>query len=247
VKRSAAGPVIGGVLVTALLWELIGRLHAFGSAWAPLSTVIAYACTPANGALLLAAAVRTGSEALAGLVIGSSAGFALASCAVLVPRLARGLDTFASLLNGIPIIAVAGVCALTVPRDGTPVVVATLAAGFMVFVASAAGLAATLAGQRDLFAVLGASRGATYRRLLVPCALPAILDGVRSAAPSAVVGAIIGEWFSAETGLGPLLVSAMQNYAIVQLWAVALTGALLSIAAYALLGCLRAAVGMRFG
>lgn len=246
-KRSAAGPVIVGVLVTALGWELIGRLHAFGSAWAPLSTVIAYAFTPANGALLLSAALRTGSEALAGLLMGSLAGFALASCAVLVPRLARGLGTFASLINGIPIIAVAGVCALTVPRGGTPIVVATLAAGFIVFVASAAGLASTLAVQRDLFAVLGASRAATFRRLLVPCALPAILDGVRTAAPSSVVGAIIGEWFSAETGLGPLLVAAMQNYAIAQLWAVALTGALLSIAAYTLLGGLRAAVGTRFG
>jgi NitT/TauT family transport system permease protein len=246
VKRAAVTPLVRGVLVTALGWELIGRLHAFGSAWAPLSTVIAYAFTPANGALLLAAALRTGSEALAGLMIGGSAGFALASCAALVPRLARGLGTFASLINGIPIIAVAGVCALTVPRDGTPIVVASLAAGFMVFVASAAGLASTLAVQRDLFAVLGASRGATFARLLVPCALPTILDGVRSAAPSAVVGAIIGEWFSAERGLGPLLVAAMQNYAIAQLWAAALAGALLSIAAYALLGGLRAAVGSRF-
>jgi len=247
VKRFSAGPLIGGVLVTAIVWELIGRLHAFGSAWAPLSSVIAYAFAPANGALLLVAALRTGSEALTGLAIGSCAGFALAACAVLVPRLAPGLGTFASLINGIPIIAVASVCALTLPHDATPIVVATLAAAFIVFVASAAGLAATLAVQRDLFTVLGASRTATFRRLLVPCALPAILDGVRSAAPSAVVGAIIGEWFSAESGLGPMLVAAMQNYAIARLWAVALTGALLSIAAYALLGGLRAAIGSRFG
>jgi hypothetical protein len=42
------------------------------------------------------------------------------------------------------------------------------------------------------------------------------------------------------------LVAAMQNYAIDQLWAVALTGALLSIGAYALLGALRAFVAGRY-
>ncbi len=245
-NRSTAGSLLAGIAATALVWELIGRTGAFGSSWAPLSTVIAYAFAPEHRTLLSDAVVRTGSEALAGLVIGSAAGVALASLAVLVPPLARGLGAFASLVNGIPIIAVAGVCVLTLPRAATPIVVAALAVGFIVFVATSAGLGSTLAVQRDLFRVLGATRGATYLHLSIPSALPALLDGLRSAAPSAVVGAIIGEWFVAERGLGPLLVAAMQNFAIDQLWAVALTGSLLSIAAYAALGGLRALVVRRF-
>jgi NitT/TauT family transport system permease protein len=246
VTRTSTGPLLAGIVATALAWELIGRTGLFGSSWAPLSAVLAYAFAPEHRALLLDALARTGTEALAGLFIGSAAGFALASLAVLVPPLARGLGAFASLVNGIPIIAVAGVCVLTLPRAATPIVVAALAVGFIVFVATSAGLASTLAVQRDLFSVLGASRGATFRRLSIPTALPSLLDGLRSAAPSAVVGAIIGEWFVAERGLGPLLVAAMQNYAIDQLWAVALTGALLSIGAYALLGALRAFVAGRY-
>ena len=57
--------------------------------------------------------------------------------------------------------------------------------------------------------------------------------------------ALFGEWFAAENGLGPLLVAAMQNYAIAELWAVALTGAALSALLYALLGGLRGAIGRR--
>jgi NitT/TauT family transport system permease protein len=244
--RGSIGPLLVGIVATALAWEIIGRTGVFGTSWAPLSAVLAYAFAPEHQALLADAIGRTGTEALEGLAIGSCTGIALASLAVLVPPLARGLGAFASLVNGIPIIAVAGVCVLTLPRNATPIVVAALAVGFIVFVATSAGLASTLAVQRDLFSVLGATRGATFRRLLIPSALPKVLDGLRSAAPSAVVGAIIGEWFAAERGLGPLLVAAMQNFAIDQLWAVALCGSLLSICAYAALGALRTVIERRF-
>jgi len=246
VKSSAAGSLAAGALATALVWEAIGRTHAFGSSFAPLSAVIAYVLVPQHQAVLADALARTGAEALAGLVLGSCAGVALAALAAVAPRLAPGLGAFASLVNGIPIIAVAGVCVLTLPRDATPVVVSSLAAGFIVFVATSAGLGSALAAQRDVFAVLGATRAATFARLLVPSALPGIFDGLRSAASPAVVGAIVGEWFAAERGLGPLLVAAMQNEAIDQLWAVAFCGALLSIAAYAVLGALRGAIVVRF-
>ena len=245
-NRAQRLPILAGIVATAALWEIIGRTQAFGTSWAPLSAVIAYAFAADHRALLADAIAHTGLEALLGLAIGSCAGIALASVAVIVPPLAPGLGAFASLVNGIPIIAVAGVCVLTLPRDATPVVVAALAVGFIVFVATSAGLTSAPLVQRDLFAVLGATRFATFRRLYVPSALPALIDGLRSAAPSAVVGAIIGEWFAAERGLGPMLVAAMQNYAIEQLWATALAGALLSIAAYIVLGLLRGAVAARF-
>jgi NitT/TauT family transport system permease protein len=245
-KSGSALPVIAGVIATAVLWEIIGRTQAFGASWAPLSSVFRWALAPEHRMLLADAIARTGGEALSGLMIGSCAGVALASLAVIVPPLARGLGAFASLVNGIPIVAVAGICVLTLPRDATPIVVAALAVGFIVFVATASGLASALPVQVELFTVFGASRLATFARLALPSALPALVNGLRSAAPSAVVGAIIGEWFSAERGLGPMLVAAMQNYQIDQLWATALAGSLLSIVAYVVFGALRGALDARF-
>jgi len=245
-KSGSALPVIAGVIATAVLWEIIGRTQAFGASWAPLSSVFRWALAPEHRMLLADAIARTGGEALSGLMIGSCAGVALASLAVIVPPLARGLGAFASLVNGVPIVAVAGICVLTLPRDATPIVVAALAVGFIVFVATASGLASALPVQVELFTVFGASRLATFARLALPSALPALVNGLRSAAPSAVVGAIIGEWFSAERGLGPMLVAAMQNYQIDQLWATALAGSLLSIVAYVVFGALRGALDARF-
>jgi ABC-type nitrate/sulfonate/bicarbonate transport system permease component len=235
-----------GALVALAAWEVLGRVHALGETWPPFSAVFAYIVAPEHHALLLDAVERTATEALIGLCIGSGAGIALASIAALIPAAADGLGAFASLVNGIPVVAVAGICVLTLPRDATPLVVAALAVGFIVFVGAAAGFGAATAAHRDLFDVLGASRLATFRRLFVPSALPAIVDALRSAAPLAVVGAIIGEWFAAERGLGPMLIAAMQNFAVDQLWAVALLSALLSIAGYTVLGAVRAAVTERF-
>ena len=238
-------PMVAGAVVLALAWECIGRTHLLGASWPPLGAVLAYLVAPEHHALLTDGLVRTGEEALAGLATGTLAAVLIASLTVIVPPAAPGLSAFASIVNGVPVIAIAGICVLTLPHDATPAVVSALSSGFIVFVGASAALSATRAEHRDVFAVLGASRGMTFWRLWVPGAIPGIVDAVRSAAPASVVGAIVGEWFSAEHGLGPLLVSAMQNYAIEQLWAVALVNALLAMALFGVLGAVRAVVAAR--
>jgi NitT/TauT family transport system permease protein len=181
-----------------------------------------------------------------GFAIGSAAGIVLALVGALVPPAAPGLERFAAIVNGIPVIAVGSICAITLPAAANPVVVASLAVFFLMFISAAAGFAATPAAQHDVLRVLGASRTTTFVRLQLPAALPAIADGLKLSAPVAVIGAIIGEWFSAERGLGPLLVNAMQNYQIDLLWSAALLGAVISAGAYALLGALQSAAARRY-
>jgi len=77
-------------------------------------------------------------------------------------------------------------------------------------------------------------------------ALPAFADGLRLAAPAAVLGAILGEWFGAPRGIGILIVSSMQNFQIRQLWAAALLAAVVSMIAFALFGALERFVVSRF-
>ena len=71
-------------------------------------------------------------------------------------------------------------------------------------------------------------------RLQLPAAIPGMADGLRLAAPAAILGAVLGEWFGAPRGLGVLIVSAMQNYQIELLWAAALLAALMSMIAFGL-------------
>lgn len=238
--------VAAGIVALFGAWEIVGRLQLGGPSWPPFSSVVAFASEPANRALLLDAAARTAGEALSGFAFGAAAGCGLAALAALAPPAAPGLVRLAAVVNGIPLVALGSLFAVTLPRGENPVAVAAFGAFFMVFVSATAGLESASLRHRDLFAVLGASRLTTFARLLWPAALPAIADGLRLAAPVAVVGAIVGEWFAPERGLGPLLVNAMQNYQTNLLWASALAGALVSSTAYVLLGALRGLAADRY-
>ena len=74
-----------------------------------------------------------------------------------------------------------------------------------------------------------------------------LADGLRTAAPLAVVGAIIGEWFSSERGLGPILLNAMQNFQNASLWVAALAATALSALGYAAFDLLQRAARRRYG
>jgi NitT/TauT family transport system permease protein len=243
--RVAAGTA--GLAMLVVLWEAAGRFGWLGPSWPPFSRVVAYAAGADNRALLASAARHTFGEAAAGFACGAVAGCAFALLAVVLPPAARGLDRLAAIVNGVPVIAVGSLCAVTLPAAVNPVVVAGLAVFFLVFVAAAAGLSATPAAQGDVLRVFGASRWVTFRRLQLPAALPAVAGGLQLSAPVALVGAIIGEWFAADAGLGPLLVNAMQNYQIELLWSAALAGALMSAAAYFALGVFARAAARRYG
>ena len=65
--------------------------------------------------------------------------------------------------------------------------------------------------------------------------MPAFVDGLRLAAPGAVIGATLGEWFGAPRGLGVLIISSLQNVRIAHLWAAALLCVGCSLLAYLVL------------
>ena len=244
--RSRRGLAVAGVLAVLVLMELIGRLGLAGTSWPPLTDVLGYLAEPAAGPLLGRALAATGAAAFGGFLLGVAAGLLTAVLGALVPAAGPGLDRLAAVVNAVPLIALGPLLITTAGREATPTLVAALAAGFAVFVASTSALAAVGDTQRDVFTVLGAGRLSTLLRLQLPAGLPLIVDGLTLAAPAAVLGAVIGEWFGARRGIGVLLVSAMQNAQVDLLWVAAGTAAAISLLAYLVLLGLRRAVNRRF-
>lgn len=235
-----------GVLLLVVLAELIGRTGIAGRSWPPLTEVFGYLAEPVAQATVLRALTATAASAGWGLVLGIVFAAIAALLSTFIPVLRPGLDRLASVLNAVPLIALAPLLITTVGRDSTPAVVAALGVGFVMFVAFTAGLSGASATHQDVFAVFGSARTTTLLRLQVPVALPTVLDGLALAAPTAILGATIGEWFGAPRGLGVLIVSAMQNYQVLLLWAAALTAALLSLAAYLIAVRLQSGAVRRF-
>ncbi|HEY8986297.1 MAG TPA: ABC transporter permease subunit [Streptomyces sp.] len=243
--RALALAVVGTLLLIAA-WEAIGRGRLAGAGWPPLTAVVDYADQPQIRDLLLRSLSATAASALSGLVAGALAALLLAVLGVLLPVLQPGLDRLVTVINALPLIALGPLFVSTVGSDGTATVVAALASGFAVFVAATAGLAAAPRVHRDLLTTLGAGRRRQLRHLQLPYAVPLLLDGLAQAAPAAVLGAVIGEWFGADRGLGVLLVGAMQNVQTELLWSAGLVTTLLSLLAYAVVGACRTAVHGRF-
>ncbi len=66
----------------------------------------------------------------------------------------------------------------------------------------------------------------------VPAALPALASGIRVAAAVAPIGAIVGEWVGAGSGLGHLMLMANARVQIDLMFAALFTLALFAIALY---------------
>jgi NitT/TauT family transport system permease protein len=237
---------IAGAVLLVVAAQLIGQFQLAGRAWPPLTDVVSYASTPAGVSLLARNTLVTLSSAGMGFVLGVVVAVLGAALALLVPLFRPGLDRFAAILHAVPTIALAPLLITTVGRENAPAVIAGLAVGFVMFVTMTSAFSSAKAAEQDVFSVFGSSRLQRLVRLEVPQAVPAFFDGLTLAAPAAVLGATIGEWFGAPMGLGLLLVSAMQNYQMPLLWAAALSATLVSLAAYLLFVQLQRLASRRF-
>jgi NitT/TauT family transport system permease protein len=96
---------------------------------------------------------------------------------------------------------------------------------FPVAVNTLRGLRSVDPRQVDLLRTFGASSTTIFLKLQFPGALPSIFTAVRLGASLGLVGAIVGEWFGAQSGLGAILLLSMFNYQVADLWAaIVLTG-----------------------
>ena len=223
---------LAGFLLLLALWQVAGRLGLGGKTLPPLTEVLAIFSVSWLRALLLRAAVATVSSALLGLLAGVALGLVTAVTAHLLPALEPGLDRLAVVANAMPAIALGPVLIITAGREATPALLAAIPVFFLLYVATSSGLRTADVRARQYFQATGASR---WRRLLsldAIATIPSLLNGCKVAVTTAMIGAIVGEWFGASTGLGIVILNAMQNFQIPLMWAAVAVVASLSLGAY---------------
>ena len=182
-----------------------------------------------------------------GLAIGGLLAFSAALVAASVPRLRGFVVRLAAITNAAPWVAVAPCLLIVLGRDRGPVAVAAIAVFFFVFVSTSVGLGAASMAVHDVAGALGASRFRRVWSVQLPASWPSVADGLKLAAPASLAGAVFGEWYGAERGLGVLLITAMQGGRADRLWAASLLSAACGLTAYGLLAAVRAMAVRRFG
>jgi len=151
----------------------------------------------------------TATEILLGLLLGSLLGI---GTALLLSAWRGGRRWILPLLiasQAIPVFAIAPLLTLWLGFGlGSKIAMATMIIFFPVATAFYDGLRRTEPGWLDLATTLGASRAAILWRVRVPAALPALASGLRVAAAVAPIGAVVGEWVGASSGLGYVMLQA---------------------------------------
>lgn len=184
-------------------------------------------------AAYLANGATTLREALVGFCWG--AGFAVLLGAVFVasPFVERSLLRIAVASYCIPLVAVSPILVVVLPGDGPKEALAALAVFFSTLLCTIQGLRSANPSSLDLVRSLGGSGAKAFRLVRVPSALPSLGVALRIAAPAALLGAVIGEYFGASQGLGVALVQAQSSFEVERSWGFALCLALLAGTLYA--------------
>ena len=160
------------------------------------------------------------------------------------PRTETPVLTAGAVLSSVPMIAIAPILSVWLGLSiGTRVLITVVICVFPLLVSVVQGLREHKATEQELFTVLAASPWQRFRLLALPSAVPLLFVGLKIAAPLAVLGALIGEWNGAETGLGVVMLNAMFGLQVQRLWATVLIACAVSSLAYAYICLLEKVAG----
>jgi NitT/TauT family transport system permease protein len=172
-------------------------------------------------------------ETVAGFVLGAALGLALAIPSGLSPIMRQMLNPYAVALQVTPRIAIAPlIIAWAGFGYSSKIWIAAIIAFFPVYVNALTGILTVDEDAREMFRSLGASRRQMFQYLMVPGSLPVLFAGLKTAAGLSLVGAVVGEFISAQRGLGVLVQQFSSQLAISDAFAVILMLMILGLILY---------------
>ncbi|MDE2823753.1 MAG: ABC transporter permease subunit, partial [Chloroflexota bacterium] len=116
------------------------------------------------------------------------------------------------LIKVTPIVAIAPLFVIWFGFGSFPkMMIAALITFFPVMVNTFIGLRSVNPTTLDFFRLLDASEAQVLIKLRIPGALPYVFAAFRIAVPLSVIGAVVGEWFTGDRGLGSVIIVAHHN------------------------------------
>jgi NitT/TauT family transport system permease protein len=196
--------IILSLLIMLLVWQLIAWFSGLPTFIlpAPGQVAIRFAQSIADGSLIRNTMV-TLAEVLVGLALGVSFATMLGYLLARSLHLERLLSPYIVASQSIPIVAIAPLLVIWFgPGMFSKILVCALIVFFPVLVNTVVGVRSVPEDLRDLMRSLQASRWQILKSLELPASLPVFLGGLRIGATLSVIGAVVGEFVGAKSGLG---------------------------------------------
>jgi NitT/TauT family transport system permease protein len=190
------------------LWEATTRVLGVPAFLLPPPSAVA-ASFIANSHLLLFHGWVTTLEIVLGFALSIAVGVPLALAIFLWPVFSRSVLPLLISSQAMPKVAVAPLFLVWFGFGLLPkVLIAFLVAFFPVVINTAVGLSAIEPEKIHLARSMGFGTAATFFKIRLPNALPAVFGGLKISITLAVVGAVVGEFVGGDAGLGYLLMVA---------------------------------------
>lgn len=227
-----------GVALALLAWEAAVRFLDVSARLLPAPSAVGTQLVAIPG-VLLAAAGYTLASAVTGYVAAALVGVALAVALAHSRLLERGLLPFFVASQAVPVIAFSAIVILWVGNGLlSKIAIAFYLTFFPVTVGVVKGLQAPDPMSVALLRTFGAGAGRILWTLRFPTALPYLFVALRIGTTTALIGAIVGEWFGDNRGIGTLILQALYTEDTVRLWCGIVACAAVGAGFYALVATL---------
>lgn len=184
---------------------------------------------------LWSAAFFTFREAVAGFLVGCSAGFLAAAAIARYPLLRTAVMPYAIAAGAVPIIAFAPITNnwFGVTGMSSKIAIAAILCFFPMLVNTMKGLTSVSPSAIELMRSYAASEFTIFRRVRLPSSLPYVFSGLKVATVLAMIGAIVGDYFGGAPGaLGVEIRRWVGIFAFDQAWAGIVLASVLGIVFY---------------
>ncbi|MGO3886588.1 MAG: ABC transporter permease [Mycetocola sp.] len=224
------------VVVWAAFLEIAGIPSLIGKRpWDVYAYLFTSPDADANRQIISDGLMVTLRDAGIGYGVGLVFAFLLAVLFSMSPVLERIIMPTAMMLRSIPLIVLTPLITLIFGIGLSGVTAIVVIVVFLPALANILfGLRSVAAEQNDLIVAYGGNAFTVLRMVRIPTALPALLASARISVPSAVTGAMIGEWLSTGEGLGGLISRAAGSFNYGQMWAAAVTMTAVTVVVYAI-------------
>jgi ABC-type nitrate/sulfonate/bicarbonate transport system permease component len=199
-------------------WEYFGR-HMNPVFMVAPSAVLGAAIELWQGGTLLTAMKQSLLPFSFDLAITIVGGIAIGIIMAQWPRVEYALDPFVNAFYAIPRIALVPLIILWVGLElAGKVTILVSVAIFPVIVNTYAGIKDVRGSMLEIGRAYGATPSQIFFKIVLPAAVPFIMAGVRLSVGLAIIGIVVGEFFTAISGLGGMIVEYANNFATAKLF-----------------------------
>jgi NitT/TauT family transport system permease protein len=206
------------VLLLAFLWELAVQVLGISPRYLPALSLVLGDAWLVRGPLVVSFG-KTLLETVCGFSAGALFGLVWGAVLSQFKIVERSVFPLFVLSQTVPVIAFGAIVVIWFGNAlPAKVVIALYLTFFPVVVNTLRGLRACDPQRFNLLQSFGATPWQSFFKLALPGALPVVLVGVRVGISQSFAGAIVGEWFGDNAGLGAMILEAMYYEHIARLW-----------------------------